>query len=52
MSFYSFIGGLTVFGLVYKFLSSVWTVLYPHVLAKRLGHVIDLKTLGKWAGKF
>jgi 17beta-estradiol 17-dehydrogenase / very-long-chain 3-oxoacyl-CoA reductase len=23
--------------------------LYPHILAKRLGHVIDLKKLGKWA---
>jgi 17beta-estradiol 17-dehydrogenase / very-long-chain 3-oxoacyl-CoA reductase len=49
MSCYSFIGALAVAGVLYKFLSSLWIVLYPHVLAKRLGHLIDLKKLGKWA---
>jgi 17beta-estradiol 17-dehydrogenase / very-long-chain 3-oxoacyl-CoA reductase len=48
-SLYSFVGGATLLAILYKVLSSVWIVLYPHILAKRLGHVIDLKTLGKWA---
>lgn len=49
MGLYSFVGAVAIAGIIYKFLSSVWIVLYPHILAKRLGHVIDLKTLGKWA---
>jgi len=49
MSFYSCVGCLAVLALGYKFLSSLWIIIYPHILAKRLGHVIDLKKLGKWA---
>lgn len=48
-SFYSFVGAVAIFCVIYKLLSSIWRIIYPHVLAKRLGHVIDLKTLGKWA---
>jgi len=49
MSFMCFFGSVALAGIVYKVLSSLWIVLYPHVLAKRLGHVIELKSLGKWA---
>jgi len=49
MSLCCIVGGVAILGLLYKFLSLAWCILYPHVLAKRLGHVIDLKTLGKWA---
>jgi len=48
-SCYSILGGaVAIFG-VYKILASLWNILYPHVLAKSLGHVINVKTLGKWA---
>jgi len=49
MGFYSYVGALAFAGVIYKFLSSIWIIVYPHVLAKRLGHLIDLKKLGKWA---
>jgi len=49
MGFYSVVGAVAVAGFVYKLLSSLWIAVYPHLLAKRLGHLIDLKSLGQWA---
>jgi len=43
------LGIATAVFLLYKLATALWQVFYPHVLAKILGHTIDVKSLGKWA---
>jgi len=43
------LGVATALFLIYKLATALYLIFYPHVIAKLLGHTLDLKTLGKWA---
>jgi len=49
MALFTVLGVVAAAFILYKLATALWQIFYPHVLAKILGHTIDLKSLGKWA---
>ncbi|KRY14539.1 Very-long-chain 3-oxooacyl-coA reductase, partial [Trichinella patagoniensis] len=49
MGFVLVLGYLFLAVVVIYLINTIWSIVYPHILAKPLGHITDLKKLGDWA---